>query len=82
MELFWSFSISNIMSKTINIEELAEVIRNVDGLESNQRAALLELLKKKKKYGIVWWQCLNKPDEPTGHMAINNTTPAHQELLR
>ena len=21
-----------------------------------------------KRYGIVWWQCLNKPDEPTGHM--------------
>lgn len=21
-----------------------------------------------KKYGIAWWQCLNKPDEPTGHM--------------
>ncbi len=21
-----------------------------------------------KKYGIAWWQCLNKQDEPTGHM--------------
>ena len=54
MELFGSFSISNIMSKKINFDELAEVIRNVEGLESDQRSALLELLKKKKKYGIVW----------------------------
>ena len=21
-----------------------------------------------KKYGITWWQCINKPDEPTSHM--------------
>ena len=27
-----------------------------------------EAIKYFKKYGIAWWQCLNKPDEPTGHM--------------
>ena len=47
-----------------------------------------------KKYGIAWWQCLNKPDEPTSHMvssqinclnhlfAFRNQPEALKQILR
>jgi adenine-specific DNA-methyltransferase len=39
---------------TINKQELANKIKTIDGLSSDEKSQLLELLHKQKKYGLVW----------------------------
>jgi adenine-specific DNA-methyltransferase len=39
---------------TINKQELANKIKAIDGLSSDEKSQLLELLHKQKKYGLVW----------------------------
>ena len=38
----------------MNKAELRKKIRDLDGLTNEEKAALLELLNKQKKYGLVW----------------------------
>ena len=38
----------------MNKNELANKIRGIDGLTNDEKSALIELLRKQKKYGLVW----------------------------
>lgn len=38
----------------MNKNELANKIREIDGLTNDEKSALIELLRKQKKYGLVW----------------------------
>lgn len=38
----------------MNKNELANKIRRIDGLTNGEKSALIELLRKQKKYGLVW----------------------------
>ena len=38
----------------MNRNELANKIRGIDGLTNDEKSALIELLRKQKKYGLVW----------------------------
>ena len=38
----------------MNKNELANKIRGIDGLTNEEKSALIELLRKQKKYGLVW----------------------------
>ena len=38
----------------MNKNELANKIRRIDGLTNDEKSALIELLRKQKKYGLVW----------------------------
>ena len=38
----------------MNRNELADKIRGIDGLTNDEKSALIELLRKQKKYGLVW----------------------------
>ena len=38
----------------MNRNELANKIREIDGLTNDEKSALIELLRKQKKYGLVW----------------------------
>lgn len=38
----------------MNKNELANKIRGIDGLTNDEKSALTELLRKQKKYGLVW----------------------------
>ena len=42
------------MSSTINKSELISKIRQLEGLNNDEKSALLELLNEKKIYGLVW----------------------------
>lgn len=44
----------------MNKNELANKIRGIDGLTNDEKSALIELLRKQKKYGLVWE---DKPEE-------------------
>ena len=44
----------------MNKNELANKIRGIDGLTNDEKSALTELLRKQKKYGLVWE---DKPEE-------------------
>lgn len=44
----------------MNRNELANKIRGIDGLTNDEKSALIELLRKQKKYGLVWE---DKPEE-------------------
>lgn len=44
----------------MNKNELANKIRRIDGLTNDEKSALIELLRKQKKYGLVWE---DKPEE-------------------
>jgi hypothetical protein len=43
-------------------------IKPQDSDKNLYRCIRKEAIEYFKKNGIAWWQCLNKPDEPTGHM--------------
>lgn len=38
----------------MNKNELANKIRGIDGLTNDEKSALIELLRKQKKYGLLW----------------------------
>ena len=38
----------------MNRNELANKVRGIDGLTNDEKSALIELLRKQKKYGLVW----------------------------
>ena len=42
------------MSRHINKQELISKVRELAGLTSDEKSALLELLNEKKVYGLVW----------------------------
>ena len=44
----------------MNKNELVNKIRGIDGLTNDEKSALIELLRKQKKYGLVWE---DKPEE-------------------
>ena len=44
----------------MNKNELANKIRGIDGLTNDEKSALIELLRKQKKYGLLWE---DKPEE-------------------
>ena len=44
----------------MNKNELANKIRGIDGLTNDEKSVLIELLRKQKKYGLVWE---DKPEE-------------------
>ena len=44
----------------MNRNELANKIRGIDGLTNDEKSALIELLRKQKKYGLLWE---DKPEE-------------------
>lgn len=38
----------------MNKSELAKKIQSLEGLTNEEKSALIELLRKQKKYGLVW----------------------------
>jgi adenine-specific DNA-methyltransferase len=38
----------------MNKQDLIQKLKQLDGLTTDEKAALIELVKNKKKYGLVW----------------------------
>lgn len=51
-----------------NVEWFDYLIKPQDSAKNLYKGIRKEAIEYFKKYGIVWWQCINKQDEPTGHM--------------
>lgn len=51
-----------------NDEWFDYLIKPQDSAKNLYKGIRKEAIEYFKKYGIVWWQCLNKSYEPTGHM--------------
>ena len=51
-----------------NDEWFDYLIKPQDSAKNLYKGIRKEAIEYFKKYCIVWWQCLNKQDEPTGHM--------------
>ena len=76
----------------MNRNELANKIRGIDGLTNDEKSALIELLSKQKKYGLVWE---DKPEdveerlreelpvliEDTGKAIVSEDTDAPNHIL-
>ena len=76
----------------MNRNELANKIRGIDGLTNDEKSALIELLRKQKKYGLVWE---DKPEdleerlreelpvliEDTGKAIVSEDTDAPNHIL-
>lgn len=76
----------------MNRNELANKIRGIDGLTNDEKSALIELLRKQKKYGLVWE---DKPEdveerlrdelpvliEDTGNAIISEDADAPNHIL-
>lgn len=76
----------------MNKNELANKIRGIDGLTNDEKSALIELLRKQKKYGLVWE---DKPEdveerlreelpvliEDTGKAIVSEDTDAPNHIL-
>ena len=76
----------------MNKNELANKIRGIDGLTNDEKSALIELLRKQKKYGLVWE---DKPEdveerlreelpvliEDTGKVIVSEDTDAPNHIL-
>ena len=76
----------------MNRNELANKIRGIDGLINDEKSALIELLRKQKKYGLVWE---DKPEdveerlreelpvliEDTGKAIVSEDTDAPNHIL-
>ena len=76
----------------MNRNELANKIRRIDGLTNDEKSALIELLRKQKKYGLVWE---DKPEdveerlreelpvliEDTGKAIVSEDTDAPNHIL-
>ena len=76
----------------MNKNELANKIRRIDGLTNDEKSALIELLRKQKKYGLVWE---DKPEdleerlreelpvliEDTGKAIVSEDTDAPNHIL-
>lgn len=76
----------------MNRNELANKIRGIDGLTNDEKSALIELLRKQKKYGLVWE---DKPEdveerlreelpvliEDTGKAIVSEDTGAPNHIL-
>lgn len=59
----------------MNKKELAEKIRNASGFSNDEKAALLELVNRTKKYGLVWE---NKPEDV--HEQLRTHIPVLKEV--
>ena len=76
----------------MNRNELANKIRGIDGLTNDEKSALIELLRKQKKYGLLWE---DKPEdveerlreelpvliEDTGKAIVSEDTDAPNHIL-